>query len=161
MNNSDFKTTLLVDQAPIEAFNAINNPRARWSRQIEGITDKENEVFNYHYKDVHICSMKITEFIPDKKIVWHVLENHFNFTKDKTEWKNTNIIFKISRLGDKTQVEFTHQGLTPTYECFDICKNAWTTYIQESLFNLISTGHGQPNPIEEVVNEAAEKAAKL
>jgi len=36
-------------------------------------------------------------------------------------------------------------GLVPEYECYDICQNAWTNYIQNSLRNLIVTGKGQPN----------------
>ena len=39
----------------------------------------------------------------------------------------------------------THQGLVPEYECFEICRDAWTSYIQNSLRNLIVTGKGQPN----------------
>jgi hypothetical protein len=39
----------------------------------------------------------------------------------------------------------THQGLVPEYECFEICRDAWTSYIQNSLHDLIVTGKGQPN----------------
>ena len=45
-----------VDQTPEEVFNAINNPRGWWSEEIEGSTDKLNDEFNYHYKDVHHCT---------------------------------------------------------------------------------------------------------
>ncbi len=94
--------------------------------------------------------MKIIESVPGKKVVGLVLNNYFDFTKDKTEWNGTKIDFEISEKEGKsdsyrTQVRFTHVGLVPEYECFDICKNAWTTYIQQSLFNLITTGKGKPN----------------
>jgi len=145
MTAPDFTTTILVDQTPTAAFNAINNPRAWWSEEIEGGTNKLNDVFKYHFEDVHLCQMKLIEVVPDKKVVWLVLDNYFKFTKDKTEWNGTKIIFEISQKDDKTQVRFTHQGLVPEYECFDICKNAWTKYIQVSLYNLITTGKGEPN----------------
>jgi hypothetical protein len=89
--------------------------------------------------------MKLTEVIPGKKVVWLVLDNYFKFTKDKSEWIGTKIIFDISEQDNKTQIHFIHQGLVPAYECYDICRDAWTQYIQESLFSLISTGKGQPN----------------
>src|ERR1035438_8067088 len=133
MTTSDFTTTLLVDQTPQEAFHAINNVRGWWSEEIEGSTDKLNDEFTYHYKDVHRCKMKLTEVIPDKKVVWFVMDNYFNFTKDKSEWKGTKISFEISKKDKKTQIRFTHQGLVPEYECFDICSNAWTDYLQSSL----------------------------
>ena len=152
MNNSDFTTTFVVDQSANEVFNAINNVRGWWSENVEGNTDKPGAEFLYYYKDVHISKMKIVEFIPDKKVVWQVLENHFNFTQDKTEWKGTRIIFDISEKEGKTELHFTHAGLVPEYECYDVCKDAWTSYIQGSLQSLITTGQGKPNPKEGGLN---------
>lgn len=145
MTTKDFTTTLLVDQTPKETFQAINNVRGWWSEEIEGNTDKLNEEFRYHYEDVHRCKIKLIEVIPDKKVVWQVLDNYFKFTKDKSEWTGTKISFEISKQNNKTQIRFTHLGLVPEYECYDICKDAWTQYIQQSLFSLITTGKGQPN----------------
>jgi len=145
MTTSDFTTTILVDQTPIEVFNAINNVRGWWSEEIEGGTGKLNDEFSYHYQDVHRCKMKIIEFIPNKKVVWQVLDNYFSFTKDKNEWKGNKIIFEILEKDNKTQLQFTQVGLIPEYECYDVCQNAWSTYIQKSLYNLITTGIGNPN----------------
>jgi uncharacterized protein YndB with AHSA1/START domain len=148
MSESDFTTTILVDQSPEEVFNAVNNPRGWWSEEIEDGTDKLNDEFTYHYKDVHQCKMKLIEVIPGKKVVWPVTDNYFNFTKDKSEWKGTKIIFEISEKDNKTQLRFTHAGLVPQYECYDICSNAWTDYLHNSLMKLITTGKGKPNPKE-------------
>jgi hypothetical protein len=145
MNNHNFTTTYLVDQTPEQAFNAINHVRGWWSEEIEGSTDKLGDEFTYHYKDVHRCKMKITEVIPGKKVVWRVLDNYFNFIEDKNEWKDTEISFEISRKGNKTEVRFTHVGLVPEYGCFDVCSNAWGSYINGSLRSLITTGEGKPN----------------
>ena len=145
MQNQDFTTTILVDQTPKEVFDAINNVRGWWSEEIEGGTNKLNDEFSYRYEDVHSCKMKLIEVIPRKKIVWLVLDNYFKFTKDKSEWTGTKIIFEIAREDNKTQLRFTHLGLVPEYECFEICRDAWTNYVRNSLRNLISTGKGQPN----------------
>jgi len=145
MSASDFTTTLLVDQSPKEVFRAVTNVRGWWSEEIEGGTEKLNDEFTYQYEDAHTCKMRLIEVIPDKKVVWLVLDNYFNFTKDKSEWKGTEIIFEISQNDNKTQMRFTHLGLVPDYECFEICRDAWTNYIQNSLRNLIATGKGQPN----------------
>jgi len=145
MTTSDFKTTILVDQSPAKVFNAINNVRGWWSEEIEGNTNKLFEEWSYHYEDVHRCKMKIVELVPNKKVVWLVMDNSFSFTKDKNEWKGNRIIFEISKKKDKTQLQFTQLGLVPEYECYDVCQNAWRTYIQKSLRNLITEGKGQPN----------------
>jgi hypothetical protein len=148
MENKDFTLAILVDQTPQEVFNAINNVRGWWSEEIDGNTFGLNSEFIYHYKDVHYCKMKIEETIPKQKVVWLVMDNYFNFTTDKSEWKNTKIIFEISAKGKQTQLRFTHLGLIPDYECYKICFDAWTNYITNSLYNLITTGKGQPNPKE-------------
>jgi len=145
MSTSNFTTTLLVDQTPEEAFNAINNVRGWWSEEIEGSTDKLNDEFMYRYEDVHYSQMKLIEVIPNKKVVWLVKYNYFNFTKDNSEWTGTKISFEIAEKDKKTQIRFTHLGLVRAYECYDICSNAWDQYIRQSLFSLITTGKGQPN----------------
>lgn len=157
MSTPDFTTTLLVDQSPKQVFDAINNPRGWWSEEIEGPTDKLNEVFNYHFHDIHICKIKVIELVSGQKVVWQVLENYFKFTTDKTEWVDTKISFEISKQGGKTQIKFTHHGLVPAYECYDICYDAWTTYIQNSLRNLITTGKGTPNGKEKPQTENEKK----
>jgi hypothetical protein len=149
MKNQNFTTTISVDQSPEEAFAAINKVRGWWSEEIEGAaTDKLGAEFTYRYDDVHRCKMKIVEFVPDKRVAWLVLDNYFDFTEDKTEWKGTKVIFEVSKRGDKTEVHFTHEGLVPEYECFNVCSNAWGSYINGSLRSLIETGKGRPNQKE-------------
>jgi len=143
MSNQDFTTTLLVDQTPEEVFNEINNVRSWWP-EIEGNTSKLNDEFTHQYQDAHRCKIKIIEFVPSKKVVWLVLDNYFNFTKDKSEWTGTKIIFEISEKDGKTQLHFTHQGLVPQYECYDVCSNAWSDLIRNNLRSLIAKSKKQP-----------------
>ncbi len=145
MSTSDFTTTLSVDQSPKEAFDAINNVRGWWSEEVEGNTNKLGDEFTYHYKDIHSCKMELIEVIPQKKVVWFVVDNYFKFTRDKSEWIGTKIIFEISQQENKTQIRFTHQGLVPEYECYNICRDAWSGYLLNSLAGLIRTGNGLPN----------------
>src|SRR5687767_9101302 len=138
MTEQNYTTSFTVDKTPEEVFNAINNVRGWWSQEIEGDTDKVGAVFYYHYRDIHRCTLKVIELLPGKKVVWRVLHNDFNFTKDKTEWNNTEIVFEIAKQGDQTEVKFTHVGLTPVYECYNACSEGWATYILSSLKNLIT-----------------------
>jgi hypothetical protein len=143
--SKNYTSTILVEQSPETAFNAIKNFRAWWSEEIDGNTDKLNETFFYHYKDVHLAKIKLIELVPNEKLVYQVLDNKFNFVKDKSEWINTKLIFDISIENKKTKVQFTHEGLVPEYECYNVCQDAWTSYIQGSLQSLITTGKGKPN----------------
>lgn len=145
MSDKNFTTSFLVDKSPEKVFDAINNVRGWWSEEIDGSTDKLGAEYKYHFKDVHRCTMKVTEFVPNKKVVWLVLDNYFSFTKDKNEWKDTEIKFEIFEKSDNTEVLFTHVGLVPEYECYNACSDGWNTYINGSLRDLITTGKGNPN----------------
>jgi len=152
-NDKSFSMTMTVDQSPEELFDAIGDVRGWWSEEVEGGTKNVGDEFDYHYKDVHRCRIRVTEAVRGEKIIWLMLDNYFNFTKDKSEWKDTKIIFDISKKDGGAQLRFTHAGLVPAYECFDLCANAWTDYLQNSLRSLVATGQGKPNPKEEPVEQ--------
>ena len=84
MKTKNFTTTILVDQTPQEAFDAINDVRGWWSGEIEGRTDVLGAEWTYSYKKLHRTTQKITELVPGKKVVWHVTDSQINFVRDKT-----------------------------------------------------------------------------
>ncbi|MDI9847836.1 SRPBCC domain-containing protein [Rhodoblastus sp. 17X3] len=145
MNNSSFTTAFAVDQSAEEVFAAVNNVRAWWSGEIDGITDRLGAEFTYRYRDVHRSTQTITEMVPGKKVVWRVVDADINFVKDTHEWNGTTVVFDIARRHGKTELRFTHEGLIPAIECYDGCSGAWGFYINQSLRNLITTGKGEPN----------------
>ena len=144
----NFTTSFSVDRSPREAFEAITDVRGWWSEEAEGVTDQVGGEFVHRYQDVHRCTIRVTELVPGRKVAWRVLDNYFNFIEDQSEWTDTEVVFEISEKDGGAEVRFTHIGLVPQYECFDVCSNAWRGYISGSLRNLINTGKGQPNPKE-------------
>jgi hypothetical protein len=144
MKKQDFTTPFSVGQSPQEVFGAINHVRGWWSEEIGGSTDKLGAEFKFHHKDVHRSTQKITEFVPTKKVVWHISEAQLNFVKNKAEWTGTDVVFEITRKGKKNELRFTHVGLVPAFECYGDCSGAWGFYINDSLRSLITTGKGQP-----------------
>lgn len=151
-DQKSYSSTFLVNQSPETVFNAIKDFRSWWSEEITGATDKPGETFFYHYKDVHLSKIKLIEMVPNEKLAYQVLENEFNFVADKSEWVNSKLIFDITSENGKTRMQFTHEGLVPDYECYNVCEDAWTSYIQGSLQSLITTGKGRPNGKEGGLN---------
>ena len=146
MNDQSFTTTFTVDRCPQEVFDAINDVRAWWSAEIEGPTDVAGEAFTFRVKDIHRSRIRVTELVPGQRVVWRVLENYMNFVEDQDEWVGTEIRFDLTeREPDSgTDVRFTHVGLLPEFECYDVCSRAWSYYLAESLPNLVTSGQGRP-----------------
>jgi hypothetical protein len=146
MQNQPYTTTFLVNQTPEEVFDTINNVDAWWSGQIAGGTKRLGAEFTYQVPGAHYSQQKVTTFIPGKKVVWNVMDATLSFVKAKNEWKGTDIVFEIAKKGDQTEVSFTHQGLVPTFECYNGCSSGWDLLINGNLRRLIMTGEVQPSP---------------
>jgi hypothetical protein len=148
MNEQSFTTILSVEATPDEAFAAINDVRGWWSQDLDGSTDTVGAEFayrgNHEGANVHRARIRVTELVPGRRVVWHVVDNWMSFIEDQAEWKDTRIVFEISPTADGSEIRFSHLGLVPAYECYDACFNAWTFFVQDSLCALITTGHGDP-----------------
>ncbi|HTF80970.1 MAG TPA: SRPBCC domain-containing protein, partial [Cytophagales bacterium] len=135
--------TLWTEQTPEKVFQAINNVRAWWSgyysEEFEGNTEKLNDEFTFRAGEgVHYSKQKIVEVIPNKKIVWLITDSQLSFIEKKDEWMGTKVIFEIVEKDGKTQLVFTHEGLTPAVECYESCVPAWSQYLESKLLPLIN-----------------------
>ena len=143
MATADFTTTIVVDQTPEQAFNAITNPRGWWSTDFEGHSEKLNDIFTVRFGETFI-TIKVTELVPYKKIGWHVIDGYKHWLKNKKEWHHTKMSWELTTDHDTTQISFTHFGLVPGMECYEGCEKAWDFYLEESLFKLLTEEKGIP-----------------
>ena len=143
MKKQDYNTSITVAATTEEAFNTINNVPDWWSADFEGNSENLNDVFTVRFGETFI-TIKITDFIPYKKIGWRVIDGYKHWLKNKKEWHDTTMSWEIARVNDTTQINFTHIGLVPGIECYEGCEKAWDFYIKESLFKLLTEGKGIP-----------------
>ncbi|MBO9597584.1 MAG: SRPBCC domain-containing protein [Cohnella sp.] len=146
MSEQSYTMTFEAGQTPDEVFAAINNVRGWWSGEIEGETGRPGAEFTYRVPGIHYCKMRITEFVPGRKIVWRVLDSDISYTEAKNEWNDTSITFDISPKDGMTEIRFTHVGLVPSDECYGNCSNGWNLLVGGNLRKLIATGFDQPSP---------------
>lgn len=144
MNKENYTAKLIVDASANEVFNSINSVTKWWTDDLKGSLQKLGDEFTVQFADMHVSTQKIVEFIPDKKVVWLVTDSDLSFIKEKNEWTNTTISFEISTNGNKTQIDFIHDGLVPQIECFKDCSQGWDYFIKGSLFKLLTEGKGTP-----------------
>src|SRR5262245_3547242 len=117
----DFTMTLLVDATRDQVFAAINDVRGWWSEEIDGATDRLGAEFEFHYKDLHRSTHRITEMVRGERVVWQTVKSELGFVDDKREWDGTTIVFEVATRGKKTELRFTHVGLVPGIQCYGDC----------------------------------------
>jgi hypothetical protein len=144
MENQDYTVRLTVQASPQEVFKQINRVTAWWTKNLQGDSEKLNDVFTVNFPGMHVSTQKLIECIPDKKVTWMVTDSHLTFIQRTTEWTDTTIQFDISRNVKQTEVLFTHKGLNPAIECYGDCAKGWDYFIKGSLFKLLTEGTGTP-----------------
>ncbi|WP_324275295.1 SRPBCC domain-containing protein [Blastococcus brunescens] len=145
MSAQSYSTSLSVDRTPDEVVVAVTDVRSWWMTKVDGDNRAVGDEFSFRVPGVHYCRMRVTELVPGETVVWRVVDNHMSFIDDQSEWLGTEMRFEVTGTDDGTVLRFTHDGLVPTYECFDICRNAWAFYVGDSLRSLLETGRGTPS----------------
>ncbi len=139
MENKSFTTTIEFIESPEKVFKSITRDVAKWwgGKDLEGQSVNINDMFIINHPGTHYSKQEIVELVPNKKIVWHVIDSALYWLKDQQEWANTKMIFEITTYAEKTILHFTHKGLIPEKECYEMCEKGWNTVINDYLFNFI------------------------
>jgi hypothetical protein len=143
MNGQDYTTTIIVPATTLQVFKSIHSVSGWWTVCVEGDTEKLNDIFTVRFGETFI-TLKIIEGIPGKKTTWLVIDCYKHWLRDKKEWVNTTIHWEISAENNATKINFTHTGLVPGIECYNVCEKAWDFYVKESLCKLLTQGKGMP-----------------
>lgn len=99
-----------------------------YNETIRGESKKLNDEFTFSAGEgMHYSKQKLVEAVPEKKIVWEVIESNLTFLDDPNEWTNTLLQFDIM----ESNFRFTHIGLHPEIECYLQCSDAWSHYFQK------------------------------
>jgi uncharacterized protein YndB with AHSA1/START domain len=141
---SDFTTTITIAGPPADVFAAILDTRGWWNQAIDGPTAATGDEFGFEVEGLHRIRVRVTEVTPNQRIEWLVLENHFAFVKDQSEWVGDRMVFDLEPVDGDTLVTFTQYGLVPELECYDVCSNAWAFFVRDSLRLLAEQGEGKP-----------------
>jgi hypothetical protein len=142
----DFSYSFTVKASAKEAMKKISQVDLWWAKKFEGKASKLNNEFSVYFGkpgDTFV-NFKISEVIPDKKIIWLVTDCNLHWINDKKEWNGTECIWTLSEKDGKTKVDFVHKGVTPDSECYESCEPGWTHHIKDSLIKLIEKGKGFP-----------------
>jgi hypothetical protein len=159
VSTQNYTTSFTVHAAPDEVFAAITRPQAWWTEMIEGGTTEAGDEFGFDNPGLHRTRIRLTEVVPGAKMVWHVLENHFGFVRDQSEWVGSDIVFELTggsegEAAAETSVRVTHVGLVPELECYEVCSAAWNHHLAQGLRSLVEAGHADVITAENATRQA-------
>lgn len=127
---NSFTKTIAIAQSPEQVFRTIKDPRAWWSGgEITGNADVLGGEFTYRYGQAFRVTQKVTELVPNARVVWRVTDSHTNFA-DPHEWTGTEIVFELAAAPAGTELRFTHAGLVPSCDCYEACRDGWTYHLE-------------------------------
>ncbi|MFF0544675.1 SRPBCC family protein [Nocardia thailandica] len=159
MSDKDFTRTITVDRTPDQAWAAINDVRGWWSRTADGGSGTVGDSYVFDVPGVHHCRMTTVEAEPGRRLVWRVSDAFLAFVDDTAEWEGTTVEFDLTPRPGGTEIRFTHVGLAPRAECYEVCADAWNGFVTDSLRGLLETGAGAPMTGTEQIDVAALRRA--
>ncbi len=144
MSSQDYHAAISTQAPTGEVLRKIGSVSEWWSKSFEGKSGKAGDTFTVRFGKTFV-DFRIARVVPDKKVVWDVVDCNLDWIKDKKEWKGTKIVWEVSTKDGTAQVGMTHVGLVPGAECYKDCKVGWDGYIQKSLFKFLTEGKGLPD----------------
>lgn len=144
MKKQDYQNSITVSTIPNEAMAKIARVSEWWAKNFEGKSEKLHDEFTVRFESGDMYKMKVAEIIPNKKIVWEVIDSYQGWNDKHTEWVGTKIVWEVSPQNESTEVRMTHMGLVPEFECYEACNRGWNYLIEKSLQKLLDDGKGLP-----------------
>ena len=148
MEKKNYHRTIIISASSEEAMKKISQVNNWWKHDFTGSAEKLNDKFTVPFGELNgeksFVDFVVSEFEPNKKMVWKVTDCNLPWFKDKKEWNNTEVVFEISCGTNKTKIDFTHIGLVPGVECYDACEKGWDGHVTNSLLSFINDGKGNP-----------------
>jgi uncharacterized protein YndB with AHSA1/START domain len=141
-----FELNVFIASKPENVFNAINQHLHDWWGETDHTVNAVDDVFTTQFKPTR-WMFKVTEFVPNERIVWECIEAfhvHTGMTGIEKEWLGTRVVWSMSAAHEGTRLHFRHDGLTPDLNCYEVCSPAWEMFVTQSLKQFVETGKGMP-----------------
>jgi hypothetical protein len=142
METQNFKSSMSAKNSASDIIKKISNVPGWWGVSFNGNAEKQNDKFTIKMGADSFFNITVEELIPNKRIVWLVTDCNMPWYSDKKEWANNRLIFDLNENNGVTDLDFTHEGLTPGVECYNDCAPGWTHWIKTSLFSYVTKGEG-------------------
>ena len=153
MTDQHYTRTISVDATPEEVYFALTTGFENWWTSCNGgfgrVGDRVRFVFppNVSYWTFEAKTLK-----PNETVELECIEAHHKIVDkplaSETEWLGSVAQWQIEARSTHTDVRFTHRGLSPDLDCYEVCEAGWNLFFADSLKAYLDTGVGKPHQPE-------------
>jgi len=158
MTEKNYTRTISVNASPRAIYQALTEGFEQWWTSADGNGFKQTgDRIKFTFPPlVSHWTLEAKVLEANERVELECVEAYHDFNDHedtpKQEWLGTNLIWTIISYDDHTDLQFTHDGLTPDLHCFDVCEAGWDMFFVSSLKAYLDTGIGTPFN-ESMVNE--------
>ena len=121
----DIRHPVFIKSDPEKIYEAITTKHgiASWWSTHNNAKPEAGSTYRISFGSDYYKDIKIIELIPNKKVVWQILDAH-------PEWVNTTVSFDISMGANSAELRFNHAGWQEYTDMFGQCNHHWGVYLQ-------------------------------
>ncbi len=141
----DYQKSYTLNKPIGEVYDAVTKHIPDWwSKDFNGAGAEAGDSFNIAFGNTK-KTFEIIEAIPNERVVWKCIKAYIDMAslKNKAEWEGTGMIWTMNASGQTTTLNFLHEGLNKSFECYEVCEAGWDQFLA-SLEAYIMTGKGKP-----------------
>ena len=146
-----YQAQIQVAAPPDASFDAVATGMDKWwtTTTTGGLTAVGDRVTARFPPDYGFWTFEAATLEPGRRLEMICVEAHHKVEGQPKEidqeWLGTRIVWAFDPAGEKTRITMTHEGLTPTLNCWDICLDGWNHFFKSSLKAYLDGGEPSPH----------------
>lgn len=146
MSEQSYSKKFSVSASTESVYKAITKEVNEWWTTESNEAAEIGNILTVKFGASNFMSMEVERAIFNELILWKVVGANMFIEgggSGNDEWVGTKIQWKIAGTESGSEVFLFHEGLLPSFDCYETCKNGWD-YFLASLKEYLNTGKGTP-----------------
>jgi len=151
MNHDDYTRNIVVLSTPNAAYKALTSEFDKWWTLDTDSLSTVGDTIKFKF-DTTYWVMRANTLSPNYIELECIEAHHIHDGLPSSilkEWEGTKLKWEIQEQDGNTKISLTHEGLIPSLDCFEICKEGWDYFFVTSLKKYLNEGKGSPYEAEE------------
>jgi len=151
MESNSYTRDIIVSNTPSAAYQALTSEFDMWWTSSSNSLTVVGDTITFKFGPTYWV-MRANNLAPDYIELECIEAHHIHDGLPSSilkEWKETKLKWEIKEQDGNTKITLTHEGLIPTLDCFEICKEGWDFFFVTSLKQYLNEGKGSPYKAEE------------